>query len=219
VAVFDPYWDALTPERAARLTAGVADGLKSHGWRIARERTEPSNVPLPGSYRFQLSAVGPSGEAVSIYGYVATRGRLFTFQHYSTESGEPPLFTSFVRSFRFVGVVPRDPLATLGQFHMVVAFAITFLLGGVGWAINRASGRAAVNLWKAAIPLLVVGAVGLAIFWIRAMPEAATSERRGYILGSVVIGPVLLPLILAVWRSIALTRRRARQAVQREPQG
>lgn len=218
VAAFHPYWDKLTSEAAERFSAGVAASFKKQGWELADQSLELSEVPLPGSYRFQLSAIQGDGRQVFVYGYQAVKGRMFTFQHVTRDASEPPAFRAFVRSFHFVGTTPEDPLERFGQSLLFVTFALTLLVGGAGSVINKMAGRLVVNPWNVAIVLLLLGGLGFSLYWLPKLPKDLPPERWGYVFGSAIVSPVLWPLVVAIWRSCAWYRRRASERSARASQ-
>jgi hypothetical protein len=211
VGVFDPYWHELTPETTSRFVAGVVAGFTKSGWKASVLESRTLDIPLPKSHRFVVSAEHPTGGRRLVYGYLAARGRMFTFQHVSAEPDEPESFRLLVASFRFVGTAPKDPLDTIGRIHLEGAAALTLLVGGVGWIVNRLSGRVVVNAWNAAIVLLLVAGVVLAVQWVPRIPGDLSPFRQGEAFGAVVGGPITFPLLFALWRSRALRRRRLQE--------
>jgi hypothetical protein len=93
-------------------------------------------------------------------------------------------------------------LDTIGRIHLEGAVALTLLVGGVGWIVNRLAGRVVVNAWNAAIVLLLVGGVGLAVQWVPRIPSDLSAFQRGEALGALVGGPITFPLLFALWRSL-----------------
>jgi hypothetical protein len=211
VGVFDPYWRELTPDNTSRFVAGVVAGFTNSGWKAAVVESASVDIPLPKSYRFVVSAEHPNAGRRFVYGYLAARGRMFTFQHVSAEAAEPQSFRALVASYRFVGTAPTDPLDTIGRIHLEGTVALTLLVGGVGWIVNRLAGRIAVNAWNAAIVLLLVAGVVLAYQWVPRIPRDLSSFRQGEAFGAVVGGPITVPLLFALWRARALRRRRRRE--------
>jgi len=207
VIAFRHFQAELTKEDARQFAEGVASSFQRHGWQTTVRDPEPSSVPLADSFRYAIDVTGANGVG-HVYGYLAVRGRQFAFQQVSADPSEPALFRDFVRSFAFEGTPQRDPIKIVGNVSMVLASAVTLLLGGLGWGINKAAGRIVVNLWNVAIVLLLLAGAGLAVVWLSRLPASMTAHRQGYIVGYTVAGPIVYPLAFAVWRAIVVRRRR-----------
>jgi len=208
IGVFNPYWEPETEARATQFVAGIASSFEKKGWTVESRQTEASPIPWPGSFRYALKATNQDRSPIYVYGYLGAKGRLFTFQHVSSDATEAPKFRTLMESVRFLGEAPRDPLDGAGQATLFLLAIVTLLLGGIGALINAAAKRVAVNMWRVALIFLAVIAAGLAFFWLTKLPRDTSAERRGYAYGACVVSPVLWPGLFAYWRSRRLEKRR-----------
>lgn len=207
VGVFEAYHVGLTAENAADFARGSAATLQQSGWQAEVLESQPSDLPLPGSYRFVIQATSARG-SVRLYSYLAAKSRMFSFQHVTAATEEPAEFHRFVQSFRFTGAPVEDPFAALGQVHFALAAAITAFIGMVGWGINKVARRPLVNLWYLVVAVLLIGGIGLHIYFAPRLPADASPFQQGELWGRIVGGPIGWPLLFAVWRAWAVRRRR-----------
>jgi len=126
----------------------------------------------------------------------------------TVEDSEPLEFTNLVRSFRTIGALPDVPLDAQRSAHGLLAVAIVFVVGLVGWIINKASGRLVFNQWKAALLLLFVAGFVLTVLWF---PKVQGPEALGRFIGGAIAAPFFLPVLFAVWRLKVVERRRSGQ--------
>lgn len=204
--VSDPYWVRPTLESTSRIMNGVIAEFEKEGFVTTVSEPKPSNIPLPGSYRFQIVGENNLGARRYIYGYYATRGRAYAFMQRSVEDSEPAEFTNFVNSFKLVGKPPRVQLDGVVATHRNLAIAIIILVGSVGWVINKASGRVVFNQWNVALVMLLFAGFGLTVFWTPKFPDP---ESVGAFIGGSIFVPFFLPVLFALWRSRVLEKRKA----------
>lgn len=74
--------------------------VSQQGGEVQSWKYERSDIPWPGSFRFELQARYSSGEQTT-FGYAAGNRNRFVFQHVSLASVEDPRFVEFVSSVKF----------------------------------------------------------------------------------------------------------------------
>jgi hypothetical protein len=208
IGAFEGFSEKISRESATQFAAGAVSSLEKAGWQETKlVEMDGASIPMPGSFRFVIKG-RREGAPLRVYAYLASRGRTFTFQHITPEDTEPAVFQRFVSSFVFEGTPPADPLEALGHLHLMGTGALTLLLGSCGWAINKSAGRMVINMWKVTVVVLLLSGIALSVYWLPRLPSQTTPYRSGQFFGRVVMGPVLFPLLFAVWRSRAFARRR-----------
>jgi hypothetical protein len=210
-SAFESHHRGLDLEEAKDVARGAAKRYQQEGWTAEVLSTTEDSIPLPASYRYVIEARRPDG-IVHVYGYVAAKGRLFLLQHLSSRESEPSEFRRFVETFQFVGQPIPDPVQGLGQVHFAIALMVTLLLGGCGWIANRVAGRVVVNLWYAALALLVAGGIALHVALWSGRPHRGTPFEQGETWGALIGGPLFWPFLFAVWRARAVRRAARRGA-------
>jgi len=205
VTVSEPCYP-VTAKGVSRIIDELAVEFEKEGYVSSAVSPVQSDIPFPGAYRFKISGENKLGARRYIYGYNASRGRAFTFMYRTVEDSEPLEFTNLVRSFRTTGALPDVPLDAQRSAHGLLAVAIVFVVGLVGWIINKASGRLVFNQWKAALLLLFVAGFVLTALWF---PKVQGPEALGRFIGGAIAAPFFLPVLFAVWRLKVVERRRS----------
>jgi hypothetical protein len=208
VSAFEGHHGAVDRDEAEAVARGAAQRFVREGWTAEVVSTTPDSAPLPGSYRYVVR--GSRADATAfVYGYLAAKGRLFVLQHGTARENEPPEFRRFVESYRFVGNPVQDPVDGFSNLILTITCALTLLLGGIGWLVNRLAGRVVVNLWYAALATLLAVAVGVGVYISGRVARLRSPTEQGRHWGQLVIGPVFWPGLFALWRARALRRKRA----------
>jgi hypothetical protein len=117
-------------KHAESLLAGIKAAQEAQGRELVGERSDPSDVPAPGSRRLSTMITGP-GTTIYFTGYVLGADRTYTLQHYSEAPKESPAFQAFARSFALLepdaAASARYPLGGVGAI-LVVASVLAVVL-------------------------------------------------------------------------------------------
>lgn len=206
ITVSEPYWYPPTVESTSRLMNGMIEGFELEGFTATASVPEPSNIPLPGSYRFKIVGENKFGAIRYIYGYYAVRGRAFSISEKTVEDSEPADFTTLVSSFRFIGEPPPGPWERVPRFYVLVAISLVILVGGVGWIINKVSGRFVFNQWKVALIVQFLAAIVVVVLWFSKIPSP---EALGAFTFNYLFVPFFWPVLFASWRSREYEKRKS----------
>ena len=123
--------------------ARIRTAQEAQGRELVGARSEPSDVPAPGSLRLSTMITAP-GTTIYFTGYVLGADRVYAFQHYSDTPRESPVFNAFARSFALLtpAAAAGRSLFGLGAV-LAVAGALAVVLIAL-WVLGRVrKGRAA----------------------------------------------------------------------------
>jgi hypothetical protein len=102
--------------------ARIKTTQEAQGRELVGPRSEPSDVPAPGSLRLATMITAPR-TTIYFTGYVTGADRVYAFQHYSDASKESPVFNAFARSFALLNPAAPPSGGFLGRYGVVVGVA------------------------------------------------------------------------------------------------
>ncbi len=192
LTVFKP-----APESGEKLVRGILDGLQNaqeaRGRQLVGARSDPSDIPTPGSYR--LHAMIASATTPTYFtAYALPANRLYVLQHYSDGAKESAVFNSFARSFALVDPAAAAPARSHfseSAFALLVYGAILVVFVGLGSLVNALARKPVVSGGLVAFVLILIVAT------LKVAGELAgkrNTENIGFYLGE-----ALLPALIAAW--------------------
>jgi len=107
--------------------ARIRTTQEAQGRELVGPRSEPSDVPAPGSLRLSTMITAPR-TTIYFTGYVLGADRVYAFQHYSDVSKESAAFNAFARSFALVSPAAPEGRSLLARYGVVVAVVVGLVL-------------------------------------------------------------------------------------------
>lgn len=196
-------------DRAPRQVENLAEGLltgmrksqEAKGRRVENARSEPSDVPAPGSYRLSATVVLPE-RTIHFISYALATDRVYSLSVYSEEEKEPEAFTRFARSFALLAAAAEPPKGSVSERCVAICLYVgaLVLFLGVGSLINALAKRPVFSGGLIAfIVILVIATLRLAGV-VATKPDP---ESIGY-----VVGEALVPALIAAWAHSRYTKRK-----------
>jgi hypothetical protein len=123
---------------AESLLAAIKGTQEAQGRELVRERSDPSDVPAPGSFRLSTMITGP-GTTIYFTGYVLEADRVYTLQHFSDAPRESPVFQAFARSFALLNPAAAPAQSLFGGTITALAGPAFFVILVIAaWRYARA---------------------------------------------------------------------------------
>lgn len=124
-----------------RYFQGIEDSLKESAYKPKEHSFKASSVPIPGSFSYRYSAVGPSGEEIFFHGYLITSHYLYLIQSASTNPAVDRDLVSFAKSFvllkpqidsQTVPSIVMETSSFVGSCVMILYFIALFIVPKIG---------------------------------------------------------------------------------------
>jgi hypothetical protein len=189
-------------------TSGLRESLTASGMTVESLDMAESSIPLPGSYYCRWQVLRSDGVRVYAYSYVTGGAVTYMLQHATTDSSEPPEFTQFARTFRFLHARRPESGPTL------VAGAYVLLLGsawGLASLVNRVRGHMVLNGGSLGAVLVIIMMIVLIVAGnygglAAGLPSQTLGRSAGYRMGE-----ALLPMLVAILISRSFRKRKKRE--------
>ena len=215
LSLVGPVGGALSEELARALVDGLTRGLASDAWTTGEVSLRPTDIPWKGSYTFSVPVTVPDIGSGSVRGYLTSGARKHLLYYVNVNPSQEEDFQRFVGSLR-----PARRTRPLGE-HILLYLAmlldslVLFLGAGAGWLLSRISGRA-LNPWSAGCGAVLIVALLEAVLAIPKLSSGLPAAEQGELMGRLVIGPAMFPL-LAGWLLARDFRQRHRPQGKASP--
>ncbi|NOZ13965.1 MAG: hypothetical protein GXO69_10030 [Acidobacteria bacterium] len=124
-----------------RYFLGIEDSLKKSAYKLKEHSFKMSSVPVPDSFSYRYSVVGPSGDEIFFHAYLITSHYLYLIQSASADPAIDQDFLSFVKSFvllkpqvdnRTVPSVVMEMSSFVSFCVMILYFIAFFIISKIG---------------------------------------------------------------------------------------
>jgi hypothetical protein len=190
--------------------AGALRGMRQTGIEPGAVTVEPTNVPLPGSFRYRYDAHMPDGRTIPFSGVFAHRYFTYWLQD-SSPQPDPQRIDRFAESFKLLGDPPVSPVDFGGSlFRDGIALLLVIVFAG---AYNNSKNRRAVNGGIGAAVLIAFEYSLILWFLLRALDPLGDDGLRQQEIGGL-FGAIVIPLAIAIWLAMRFERERTRERAE-----